>query len=181
MIRKDAIRIVSKLVGDSPIISANGFISRDLFDVSDKDSNFYMIGSMGLASSIGFGIALKTRKKVYVFDGDGNIMMNLGSLLTIGSIKPKNLIHVVFDNSSHESTGGQPTYSKKIQIDNIAKTMNFKTFQVNKEDELKKIFKKIKNISGPILLLVKVNKSKIISKRINIPPMMIKTRFTGSL
>ena len=181
MIRKDAIRIVSKLVGDSPIISANGFISRDLFDVSDKDSNFYMIGSMGLASSIGLGIALKTRKKVYVFDGDGNIMMNLGSLVTIGSLKPKNLIHIVFDNNSHESTGGQPTYSKKIQIDNIAKTMNFKTFQVNKEDELEEVLKKIKNISGPVFLLVKVNKSKIISKRINIPPTLIKTRFTGSL
>ena len=107
MIRKDAIKIISKLVGNDTIISANGFISRDLFEVDDKNSNFYMLGSMGLASSIGLGIALKnSKKKVYIFDGDGNILMNLGSLVTIGSLKPKNLVQIIFDNNSHESTGG---------------------------------------------------------------------------
>ena len=66
------------------------FISRDLFNVKDKNTNFYMIGSMGLASSIGLGVALKRpKKKIFVFDGDGNILMNLGSLTTIGSLKPK--------------------------------------------------------------------------------------------
>ena len=69
MIRKDAIKIISKLVDNDLIISANGFISRDLFEVDDKNSNFYMIGSMGLASSIGLGIALKnSKKKVYIFE-----------------------------------------------------------------------------------------------------------------
>ena len=132
MIRKDAIKIISKLVGNDTIISANGFISRDLFEVDDKNSNFYMIGSMGLASSIGLGIALKnSKKKVYIFDGDGNILMNLGSLVTIGSLKPKNLVQIIFDNNSHESTGGQPTNSEKIKINNIAKTTNFKVFQAN--------------------------------------------------
>ena len=59
MIRKEAVKIISKSVGKNPIISANGFMSRDLFEINDKESNFYMIGSMGLASSIGLGIALK--------------------------------------------------------------------------------------------------------------------------
>ena len=89
-------------IGNQPIISANGFISRDLFEVCDKNSNFYMIGSMGLASSIGLGLALQNPKKtIYVFDGDGNILMNLGSLTTISKSKPKNFIHIIFDNSSH--------------------------------------------------------------------------------
>ena len=115
MIRKAAISTVVKKIGNHPIISANGFISRDLFEVCDKSSNFYMIGSMGLASSIGLGVALKNpRKSVFIFDGDGNILMNLGSLTTIASQKPKNLIHVVFDNSVHESTGGQPTNSNLL-------------------------------------------------------------------
>ena len=106
MIRKEAISIVIKKIGDHSVISANGLISRDLFEVCDRNSNFYMIGSMGLASSIGLGVALKsTKKKIFVFDGDGNILMNLGSLITIGTAKPKNLVHVIFDNSSHESTG----------------------------------------------------------------------------
>ncbi len=138
MIRKDAIKITSKLVGDAPIISANGFISRDLFEVNDKNSNFYMIGSMGLASSIGLGIALKkTKKKLYIFDGDG--------------------------------------------IDNIANETNFKTFQVNTKDELEKTLKKIKNMAGPIFLLIKVSKSKRVSKRVSITPTQIKTRFMNSL
>ena len=99
MNRKDAIQIISKSIKDNPIISANGFISRELFNAYEKKSNFYMIGSMGLASSIGLGVSLKNPKKlVYVFDGDGNILMNLGSMTTIGKLKPKNLIHIIFDN-----------------------------------------------------------------------------------
>ena len=102
MIRSQAIKLCAKMTGINPIISANGFISRDLFTELDKPTNFYMIGSMGLASSIGLGIALKNpRKKIFVFDGDGNILINLGSLTTIGTLKPKNLIHVIFDNSVH--------------------------------------------------------------------------------
>ena len=96
MIRKEAMEIAVKEIGECPIISANGYISRDLFNVLDKKSNFYMIGSMGLASSIGLGVALKNPgKRIFVFDGDGNILMNLGSLVTIGSMKPKNLIHII--------------------------------------------------------------------------------------
>ena len=90
-----------------------------------------MIGSMGLASSIGLGVALKNPKKqIFVFDGDGNILLNLGSLVTIGSLKPKNLIHIVFDNNSHESTGGQPTSISKINLEKIAKAANYKIFVV---------------------------------------------------
>ena len=71
MIRKEAMEIIVNEIDDEPIISANGYVSRDLFNVKDKPSNFYMIGSMGLASSIGLGVALKnSRKKVFVFDGD---------------------------------------------------------------------------------------------------------------
>ena len=100
MIRREAIEIIAKTLKNYPIVSADGYTSRDLFETCDKPSNFYMIGSMGLASSIALGVAVKkTKKKVFVFDGDGNILMNLGSLTTIGRISPKNLVHVVFDNS----------------------------------------------------------------------------------
>ena len=109
---------ISQIEYDDQIISANGFISRDLFTTIDKASNFYMIGSMGLASSIGLGVALKNpKKKIFVFDGDGNILINLGSLTTIGSLKPKNLVHVIFDNSVHESTGSQPTNTNFVSIE----------------------------------------------------------------
>ena len=181
MIRKEAINIVAEKIGDQPIISANGFISRDLFEVCDKNSNFYMIGSMGLASSIGLGLALQNPKKmIYVFDGDGNILMNLGSLTTISKLKPKNFIHIIFDNSSHESTGGQPTSTNKISIDAIAKAVNFKVFRCNSKKNLDETFKKIKNITGPIIILMKISKSEKISGRISLPPKKIKSRFMKS-
>jgi len=182
LIRKEAISIIVEKMSNQPIISANGFISRDLFDTCDRNSNFYMIGSMGLASSIGLGVALKsTKKKIFVFDGDGNILMNLGSLITIGMTKPKNLVHIIFDNSSHESTGGQPTATNKIQLSKIAKSANYKVFQVKTKNQLIKILQKIKLIPGPIMIIVKIEKGGVISKRINIEPTKIKNRFMNSL
>nr|MBC8252390.1 sulfopyruvate decarboxylase subunit beta [Candidatus Nitrosopelagicus sp.] len=130
MIRREAIQIIALALKNCPIVSADGYTSRDLFETCDKPSNFYMIGSMGLASSIALGVAIKKKKKkVFVFDGDGNILMNLGSLTTIGSISPNNLIHLVFDNSIHESTGGQPTHSSVIKIEKIAKSCGYTVYK----------------------------------------------------
>jgi sulfopyruvate decarboxylase subunit beta len=182
MIRKEAVKIIANHIGKNPIISANGFMSRDLFEVNDKESNFYMIGSMGLASSIGLGIALKNpTKKVFVFDGDGNILMNLGSLVTIGSLKPKNLVHVVFDNNSHESTGNQPTSSSQINLAKIAKTVNYKIFVVQSKTKLMSILKELKNLQGPIFLLVKISVSNERSKRVSWTPKTIRDRVMKSL
>ena len=182
MIRKEAMEIIGNEIGDEPIISANGYISRDLFNVKDKPSNFYMIGSMGLASSIGLGVALKnSRKKIFVFDGDGNILMNLGSLITIGSLKPKNLIHIIFDNNVHESTGGQPTNSKNVEIGKIGQNSNYKVFQINSKLQLKREIKKIRNRTGPIMMIVKINSKKIISKRITHKPSNIREQFMKTL
>jgi len=182
MIRKDAIKIAAKNIGNQPIVAANGFISRDLFECCDKVSNFYMIGSMGLSSSIGLGLAIKNpKKRIFVFDGDGNILMNLGSLATIGSKNPKNLVHIVFDNSAHESTGGQPTYSRIIKIDFLAKAANYTSFKTDSKIGLERIFKKIKKISGPIMILIKVKKSTYRSMRVEIKPKLIKSRFMKSL
>ena len=173
---------MAEKISDNPIISANGYLSRDLYEVYDRPANFYMIGSMGLASSIGLGLALKNRKKTfYVFDGDGNLLMNLGSLVTIGVHRPKNLIHIVFDNSSHESTGGQPTISKKVDISSIARTLKYKTYKAATKNELENTLRKIKKIKGPILILIKISKSKTTSKRVDIDAFKIKQRFLKSL
>ena len=183
MIRKEAIELCLDEIKEQPIIAANGFISRDLFNAKDRNTNFYMIGSMGLASSIGLGVALKTpKKKIFVFDGDGNILMNLGSLTTIGSLKPKNLIHVVFDNSVHESTGSQPTNTNFVSIEKIAKTCNYNhTFTVKTKNGFEKILRKIKKLKGPIMIVVKIQRSNgEKSARINHEPTEIKERFMQS-
>jgi len=180
LIRKEAINIASKKIGNQPIICANGMISRDLFTVADRNSNFYMIGSMGLASSIGLGVALKNpRKSVFVFDGDGNILMNFGSLVTIGALKPKNLVHIIFDNGSHESPGGQPTNTSSVSIEKIARVCNYNhTFIVKTKNNFEKILCKIKKLKGPIMIEVKIQQSKgERSRRVNYKPVEIKERF----
>ena len=183
MIRKDAVETVCNYVKDDVIVSANGFISRDVYSILEKNTNFYMIGSMGLASSIGLGIALKKpKKRIFVFDGDGNILMNLGSLTTIGKLQPKNLIHIIFDNSIHESTGGQPTASDKIQIEKIAKSCNYKQiFKTRNKNQILKILNKIKPNSGPTMILVKISKGGTAGKRISIISHKIKERFIDNL
>ena len=183
MNRKEAIEFISERIDNSPIIAANGFISRDLFSSSEKKTNFYMIGSMGLASSIGLGIALKKpKKRIFIFDGDGNILMNLSSLVTIGSLQPKNLIHIIFDNNAHESTGGQPTYSNQIDISKIAKTLGYTIFSVRTKKSLENTLEKIRNMKGPIMILVKIqqNKEKK-SERVGISPIKIKERFMQNI
>ena len=182
MIRKQAMKIVLEQIDSSPIISANGFMSRDLFELKEKNSNFYMIGSMGLASSIGLGVALKNpRKKIFIFDGDGNILMNLGSLVTIGTLQPKNMIHIIFDNGSHESTGGQPTASNKIKKSELGKICNYKVFITKDEKSLKNCLRKIKKINHSVMIIIKISKSNVRSKRVSLKPEFIKKRFMSSL
>ena len=179
--KNTAIKIILKNI-DGPIISANGHISRNLYSVKDLDSNFYMIGSMGLASSIGLGVALKNKnKRVFILDGDGNILMNLGSLTTIGILAPQNLVHFILDNESHESTGGQPTHSKKIQVEKIGKITNYTVFKIEKILELEKVLKKIRKMKGPIMILIKISQKSKIGRRIEIKPEAIKQRFSKSL
>ena len=174
--------MIANEIGNHPIISANGFMSRDLYETNEKESNFYMIGSMGLASSIGLGVALKnSKKRIYVFDGDGNILMNFGSLVTIGSLRPKNLVHIIFDNKSHESTGGQPTNSNIIKLEKIAYVANFKIFKISSKNDIKKTMNKIKKTVGPIFVLVSIKKGKAKSIRVDIEPQMIKNRFMKSI
>jgi len=107
--------------------------------------------------------------------------MNLGSLVTIGSLKPKNFVHYIFDNKSHESTGGQPTNSSIIKLEKIAQAAKFKTFKISKKSQIKEIILQTKKKSGPILIIIEVEKSKTKSIRVNISPLNIKTRFMKSL
>jgi len=107
--------------------------------------------------------------------------MNLGSLVTIGSLKPKNLVHVIYDNGMHESTGGQPTNSNNVRIDLLGKIANYKVFCADSGKQLKLILKKIRNVTGPIMILIRIEKNSYVSKRINILPTSIKTRFMKAI
>jgi phosphonopyruvate decarboxylase len=113
MTRLDATRILVALAGDEPIIASLGHPAYDLFAAGDRAANFYTWGSMGLASSIGLGVAMaQPDRRVFVVDGDGSLLMNLGSLATIGWERPANLVLIVWDNESYATTGGQDTATK---------------------------------------------------------------------
>ena len=127
MKRHEAIKLVLDQLSDELVIIANGYPSRDAFNAKDRPQNFYMIGSMGLASPIALGVALaQPNRKVIVFDGDGNLLMSLGMLAQIASAKPANLVHIVFDNETYGSTGSQATVSGNV---NLAKMAQFQGVQ----------------------------------------------------
>lgn len=110
MTRLDATRVVVEACGDAAIVASLGHPAYDLFAAGDRPRNFYTWGSMGLASSIGLGLALaQPALQVIVLDGDGSLLMNLGSLATIGLRQPPNLSVIVMDNELYATTGGQPT------------------------------------------------------------------------
>jgi len=110
MNRLEATRHVVEAVGADPVIASLGHPAYDLFAAGDRPSNFYTWGSMGLASSIGLGLAMaRPDLRTFVLDGDGSLLMNLGSLATIGWVRPANLVVVVWDNGEYGTTGGQPT------------------------------------------------------------------------
>lgn len=180
MKRCEAIEAITHaLKGDELVITANGMISREMYAIKDKPNNFYMLGSMGLASSIGLGLALSLPKKtVIVIDGDGNILMNLGSLATIGDLAPKNLIHVVLDNESHDSTGGQPTASRTVKLKDVAKFSEFKVAkEIHDSKTLEKLMKQLLRLSGPSFVLVKIKRGGKAVPRVPYETETIKTRF----
>ena len=127
MARYEAIQKIMESIEEELVICNIGFPSRELYEIDDRPKNFYMIGSMGLASSIGFGLAMaKPHKDVVVIDGDGSLLMNMGSLVTIFANNPSNLTWIVIDNGAYGSTGNQDTYAQKTDLVDIAKAVGFK-------------------------------------------------------
>ena len=110
MTRLEALRAVYDRLGDSAVVTIMGAVAAELQSIGHRPNFFYLQHAMGLASSLGLGVALaRPELTVVVFDGDGSILMNLGGLTTLARYRPPNLVHVVFDNESLLSVGGFPT------------------------------------------------------------------------
>ena len=151
MTRLEATRVIVELAGDAPIVASLGHPAYDLFAAGDRPQNFYTWGSMGLASSIGLGLALaRPDVRVFVLDGDGSLLMNLGSLATIGLLRPANLVIVVMDNEEYATTGGQPTPTADgADLDAAARAMGIvATATVRTEKELRDVAAERATASG---------------------------------
>ena len=129
--REQAIKdIVSLIKEDDLIVSTTGKASRELYEIREKSKevrDFMTVGSMGHTSSIALGVALGAKdKRVICLDGDGSLLMHLGSLPIIGSISPNNFIHILLNNSAHESVGGQPTVAKDVNFKELSKSCGYR-------------------------------------------------------
>jgi len=185
MKRAAAIAAVASTLGpECALVACNGMIGRELFTHGDRDSQFYMIGSMGLASSIGLGLALVQRsRRVVVFDGDGNVLMNLGTLGSIAASGVTNFYHVVFDNAAHGSTGDQRTISDKVPIEQVAKAAGYRrVVRVGDPAGLQAALAGFFVEPGPAMLLVEVERGNQPGiKRVEPEPPELTARFRRAM
>ena len=183
MSRRGALAVALKQLGDEPVIHANGYICRESCALADRPQNFYMLGSMGLASAIGLGLALaRPGRPAVVFDGDGNFLMNLGVVATVGSLRPANLVHVVFDNEVYGSTGNQPSPSREVRLDRIARAAGYRTAgAVATADALGAAVRDGLASPGPHFVLAKVTAVEADVPRIPHTPRQIRDRFRASV
>jgi len=163
--REDAIKMVLESSGAEDIfVSTTGMASRELYEirVQNKQSHqrdFLTVGSMGHANMIALGIAQNTDRYVFCIDGDGASLMHLGNLTSIGQSGAKNLIHILMNNSAHDSVGGQPTCANKVDLPLIAKACGYvSASSISDIDEIPNYIKQLKLQPGPHLLEVKIKK-----------------------
>ena len=155
--------VVDELKSTAVVVSTTGMISRELFEYREQKNqghgaDFLTVGSMGHASQIALTIALqKPDRKVYVFDGDGALLMHMGGMAIIGDYCPKNMVHIVFNNGAHDSVGGQPTVGHKIDIPAIAKAVGYTdVLSVDSESELKSAMKHLEDVKQTGVALINV-------------------------
>jgi len=183
--RFDALRAAVEALGREPVIHANGYVCRESFAVRDRAENFYMIGSMGLASSIALGLALaRPDRRTVVFDGDGNLLMNLGILPMVGGgpaidrSRPTNFVHVVFDNGLYGSTGGQLSASRGVGLEAVAAACGYARAEcIDTAARLSHAVSAALAADGPSFILVRVTAEEHPVPRIPYSPEQIRDRF----
>jgi phosphonopyruvate decarboxylase len=166
MTREEALNIiVENTPGNAVFVSTTGKTSRELFEIREQrkephGTDFYTVGSMGCASSIAFGVGLaNSQKKVFILEGDGAALMQLGTMATIGHYKNSRLKHIIIDNNSHESTGGQPTVSGGVNFMEIARACGYEFVEcVDNPVDLRKSLDHLETNNQLSLVVVKVKK-----------------------
>ncbi len=187
--RFEALRAAVEALGSEPVIHANGYLCRESFAVRDRPENFYMIGSMGLASSIALGLALaRPAQPAIVFDGDGNLLMNLGILPMVGGGpairrgRPVNIVHVVFDNGVYGSTGGQLSPSRGVGLDAVAAACGYaRAASVDSAAGVESALRGALEGDGPSFILVRVSAEERTVPRIPYSPEEIRDRFRRAI
>ena len=172
--------LLENLNKNTKIISSTGYNSRELMYIRDKykfnnSKDFYMVGGMGHTSSVALGYSLSAKNKTICIDGDGSLLMHLGSIKTTGTFAKKNFKYILLNNNAHDSVGGQSTHANDVDFEKLSKGLGFKKFySINDSKNLKKIIKKFLLDKSLCFLEVKVANSKI--KKLPRPTDLIKIK-----
>jgi len=172
--------LLENLHKKTKIISSTGYNSRELMYLREKykfknSKDFYMVGGMGHTSSVALGYSLSSKNKTICIDGDGSLLMHLGSIKTAGTFANKNFKYILLNNNAHDSVGGQSTYANDIDFDKLSKSLGFQKFySINNQKNLEKIIKKFLLENNLSFLEVKVSNSKI--KKLPRPTDLIKIK-----
>jgi len=181
MTRTEAIQLVREEISDEDaVVASTGKIGRELFTIGDRENQLYVVGSMGCASGLGFGIQyLKPKQRVIVLDGDGAALMKMGTLATIGHYQPSKFIHIILDNEAHDSTGGQYTVSSSVDFCTVAAACGYQQcYRADKKPDVISAVNSSKSLPGPSLIHVKVAPgSDPQLGRPTVQPVQVKERF----
>ena len=161
MLRFDGTKIVLRHIGDGVIVSNLGPTTDELWHAGHRNRNFYTYGAMGLCSSIALGMALSTNEKVVSLDGDGSMLMNLGTVATIGREKPRNLVVLVWDNEEWGQTGHQPSHTAMgTDLEQVARACGIqKTATVSNEEDLDETVRAAMSSDGPWFIVAKIREA----------------------
>lgn len=156
--RAEVLETVLAAVPDSAaLIATTGKTGRELFTLADRPQHLYLVGSMGGAAGVGLGVALNVRTPVVVLDGDGALLMKMGSLATVAAHQPDNLVHVLLDNGVHDSTGGQPTVSPNVAWAQVAVAAGYRqVFEATSRDEVSAAVATALQGPGPTFVHVRI-------------------------
>ena len=153
MIREEIIDHIVNVTGDNPIVSTTGKASRELFEIREANNqshkyDFLTVGSMGHSSSIALGVAInKPNKRIWCVDGDGALLMHMGSMGLVGNVNPDNFVHIVINNGAHETVGGMPTVASNMDLVSIAKACGYHyAVSVDNFEDLDKELNKAKDM-----------------------------------
>jgi len=181
MPRIEAIRIVRETISnEDAVIATTGKIGRELFTLGDTNNQLYVVGSMGCASGIGFGIQhVRPEQCVIVLDGDGAALIKMGTLATIGYYKPEGFIHIILDNEAYESTGGQRSVSPSVDFCQVATACGYQQcYRADTRSDLISAINSVRELPGPSLIHVKVSRGSAQDLgRPRLKPFQVKGRF----
>ena len=182
MIRSEVIKSLIPVISDHFVVCNIGLPSQELHMLDDQPTNFYMLGTMGLASSIGLGLALAQKQKVIAIDGDGSVLTNFGTLPTIANNVANNYILLIIDNGSYGSTGDQPTYAgRKTSLAAVAEACGCEHVIECQAEDPAEVMQKALDSDQMTIIVCKCASGNIKVPVIEMDPVVIRDRFMRKL